>query len=91
VPDPVVMQRIAKSYAANDPAKRVRWLQDTLRDYGFPLEVNGRMDERTTSALDSVIAMLKMPPPKDRLDPEVFTRVYIHVPIEPAVRRTAAR
>lgn len=91
VADPAVMQRIAKGYEANDPAKRVRWMQETLRDYGFPLDVTGRMDERTSAALDSVMAMLKLPPPKDpknRLDPEVFTRVYINVPIEPA-RRTA--
>ncbi|MEO8151650.1 MAG: hypothetical protein ABI605_01175 [Rhizobacter sp.] len=90
-PDAVVLQRIAKRYAANDPAKRVRWMQETLRDYGFALEVNGRMDERTGAALDSVIALLKLPKPKDpkdRLDPEVFTRVYINVPLDTA-RRTA--
>lgn len=91
-PDPVVMQRVARSYEANDPAKRVRWMQETLRDYGFALEVNGRLDERTSAALDSVIAMLKLPKPKDpkdRLDPEVFTRVYVNVPVE-TPRRTAA-
>jgi hypothetical protein len=67
-------------------------MQETLRDYGFALEVNGRLDERTSAALDSVIAMLKLPKPKDpkdRLDPEVFTRVYVNVPVE-TPRRTAA-
>jgi hypothetical protein len=92
VPDPVVLQRIAKGYGANDTAKRVRWMQESLRDYGFALELTGRLDARTVAALDSVMAMLKLPKPrdaKDRLDVEVFTRVYVNVPVEPA-RRDAA-
>jgi hypothetical protein len=82
-PDPMVLQRIAKGYLAKDQVTRVKWMQDTLKDYGFALEVNGRMDERTSAALDSVITMLKLPRPTDLLDAELFTSVYINVPVEP--------
>jgi hypothetical protein len=87
-PDSFVLQRIAKGYLANDSVTRIKWMQDTLKDYGFPLEVNGRLDERTRSAIDSVIAMLKLPAPQDPLAAEIFTSLYINVPIEstPPVR-----
>lgn len=89
--DPVVLQRIAKRHQANDAATKVKWLQDTLKDYGFALEVNGRMDERTRSALDSAISLLKLPRPVDLLDAELFTSIYINVPVEPVQRVQPAR
>lgn len=85
-PDPVVLQRVTKGYLGNDTVTRTKWLQDTLKDYGFALEVNGRLDERTLGALDSVVATLKLPRPKDPLDAELFTAVYVNVPVEPLKR-----
>jgi hypothetical protein len=83
VPDPVVLERIRKGYLANDSATKVKWLQDTLKDYGFGLEVNGRMDTRTRAALESVVGMLKLQPPADLLDADLFTSVYVNIPVEP--------
>jgi hypothetical protein len=90
-PDPVVLQRIAKGYVANDPVTRVKWLQDTLRDYGFPLDVTGRLDERTRAAVDSVVERFKLPRPKDYQDADLFVSLYINLPVEPQQRVAAAR
>jgi hypothetical protein len=81
-PDPVVMERIAKGYREKDETTRIKWLQDTLKDYGFALDVNGRLDDRTLTALDGVVKALKLPRPKDPLDVELFTAVYINVPVD---------
>ena len=89
-PDPVVLQRITKSYLAQDTPTRVKWLQDSLRDYGFTLEVNGRLDERTRTALDAVSAQFKLPPGKDYLDAPLFERLFLNIPLE-RVRLASAR
>ena len=88
--DAVVLQRIHKAYVANDETTRVKWLQDTLKDYGFPLAQNGRLDEATRAALDSVITQFKLPPTRDYLDPALFERLFVNIPVEPALV-TAAR
>jgi N-acetyl-anhydromuramyl-L-alanine amidase AmpD len=76
---------------ANDPVTRVKWLQDTLRDYGFPLDVTGRLDERTRAAVDSVVERFKLPRPKDYQDADLFVSLYINLPVEPQQRVAAAR
>jgi hypothetical protein len=86
-PDPVVRERIAKGYAARDAATRVRWLQDTLRDYGLPVPSTGRLDEPTRAALESVAASFHFTRPGDWLDPAFFVELYVNVPFEPARRR----
>jgi hypothetical protein len=85
-PDAVVLQKIHKAYAANDSATRIKWLQDTLKDYGFPLEQTGRLDEGTRAAIDSVIAQFKLPAAADYLTPELFERLFVNIPVEPAVK-----
>jgi curli biogenesis system outer membrane secretion channel CsgG len=87
VPDEVVRERIASGYRNRDSATRTRWLQDTLRDYGFPLEVNGRLDEPTRSALDSVASKFRFTRPGDWLDPAFFVELYVNVPIDKLLRR----
>ena len=89
-PDTVVLQKITKAYLANDGTTRVKWLQDTLKDYGFPLAQTGVLDERTRTALDSVIAQFKLPPTRDYLDPALFERLFVNIPVERPVV-TAAR
>jgi hypothetical protein len=53
-PDATVLQRVARNYLANDRPTQVKWLQETLRDYGYTLAATGVLDERTVSAVASV-------------------------------------
>ncbi len=89
-PDPLVRERIAKGYQGQIVATRVRWLQDTLKDYGFPLATNGQVDEPTRAALESVAASFKLAKPADWLDPQFFTDLYVNVPIDALLARAPA-
>jgi hypothetical protein len=88
-PDAVVLERIARGYQAKDATTQVKWLQQTLRDYGYPLEANGVLDARTTAAVISVAGVLKVDPPKNPLDAGFFTQVYVNIPVEPVPRAPA--
>lgn len=81
-PDPDVIKRIEKNYAANDNATKIKWLQDTLKDYGFPVAVTGILDERTKSALDTVIARFNFPRQSDYLDPRLFANLFVNIPLD---------
>ena len=81
-PDPIVRERIAKGFQGQAADTKVRWLQDTLKDYGFPLVTNGQLDEPTRAALESVAASFKLKKPADWLDAQFFTDLYVNVPVE---------
>jgi len=82
-PDATVLQRVSRSYEAQDTTTRVKWLQDTLKDYGFPLATSGVMDARTQAALRSVVEKFGWPAPKDPLAPQLFVQLFSNVPVEP--------
>jgi hypothetical protein len=90
VADPLVRERIAKGYEGQPTATRVRWLQDTLKDYGFPLAASGQLDEPTRAALGSVATSLSIKPPADWLDPAFFTDLYVNVPLDAGRRKAGA-
>ena len=90
VPDPSVLRRISKRYEANDTPTRIKWLQDTLNDYGFGIATTGVMDVRTQLALQSVAEQFKWPPVTDPLAPEVFVQLFNNIPVEASARVAAA-
>lgn len=80
-PDAQVTRRVARGFEANNTETRIKWLQGTLQDYGFPLKPTGVMDERTRLALVSVSEKFGWPAVQDPLDPALFTRLYVNVPL----------
>ena len=89
-PDASVLRRISKRYEANDKPTRIKWLQDTLNDYGFGLATSGVLDARTRLALQSLAEKFKWAPIADPLAPEVFVRVFNNIPVESSTRLAAA-
>ena len=85
-PDASVLKRIAKRYEANDVATRIKWLQDSLNDYGFGLATTGVLDARTRLALQSLAEKFKWAPIADPLAPEVFVQVFNNIPVEASTR-----
>jgi hypothetical protein len=87
-PDPVVLQKIEKSYETKDKATKVKWLQDTLKDYGFPIQATGVLDDNTRFALDAVIAKFGFTRRADYLDSRLFLNLYLNIPLDrPPVAR----
>lgn len=80
-PDTGVLERVRRNYAANDRDKRVKWLRETLRDYGFPLAADGPLDTATKAALDILIEKFNWPRPTDHLDPQLFEHLFVNIPL----------
>lgn len=81
-PDPVVMDAIRRNYAKNDQATKVKWLQNTLKEYGFPLTASGTLDDKTRLAIDEVAGKFKLPKSGDYFDPELFAGIYVNIPLK---------
>lgn len=81
-PDPVVMSAIKRSYNQNDTPTKVKWLQNTLKDFGFPLTATGTLDDKTRLAIDEVATRFNIQQSGDYLDPEVFAGIYINIPLK---------
>jgi hypothetical protein len=81
-PDPVVLQHVERAYQTKDRATKVKWLQDTLKDYGFPIQATGTLDDKTRLALDTVIAKFGFPRRADYLDAKLFLDLYLHIPLD---------
>ncbi|MGB7987941.1 MAG: hypothetical protein WCF44_01000 [Candidatus Methylophosphatis roskildensis] len=81
-PDPVVMDAIKRSYAKNDTPTRVKWLQNTLKEFGFPLTASGNLDDKTRLAVDEVAPRFKIQTTGDYLDPDLFAGIYVNIPLK---------
>lgn len=79
--DPAVMARVGRSFLACDTTTRVKWLQSTLRDYGFALAESGSFDIPTRSALESTIARLRLNRSANPHDGSLFAAVYSNIPV----------
>ncbi len=79
-PDPVVLDNIKRNYAKNDRTTKIKWLQESLKDYGFPIMANGNLDPGTRLAVDELASRLKLQNKGDYLDAEIFTGIYVNVP-----------
>lgn len=80
-PDPVVLQTVEKRYQGADRATKVKWIQETLKDYGFDIKPSGVLDDRTRLALDEISAKLKFPQRADPLDPGLFVDLFVNIPL----------
>lgn len=80
-PDPVVMEAIKRSYTKNDMPTRIKWLQNTLKEFGFPLAVTGNLDEKTRLAIDEVANKFKIPSSRNHLDADLFAGIYVNIPL----------
>lgn len=80
-PDALVLRQIEKKYQALDQATKVQWLQDTLKDYGFPIDPSKTLDEKTKLALEEVISKFNFQHPADYLDPHLFVDLYVNIPL----------
>ena len=81
-PDPVVMDAIKRSYAKNDTPTKVKWLQNTLKEFGFPLTASGNLDDKTRLAVDEVAPRFKIQTTGDYLDPDLFAGIYVNIPLK---------
>ncbi len=80
-PDPVVLQTVAKRYQGADRTTKVKWLQDTLKDYGFDIKPNGVLDDRTRLALEEIASRLDFQRRGDPLDPGLFVDLFVNIPL----------
>lgn len=81
-PDPVVMDAIKRSYAKNDTPTKLKWLQNTLKEFGFPLNSSGTLDDGTRLAIDEVATRFKIQQPGDYLDADLFAGIYVNIPLK---------
>lgn len=80
--DRVVLATLEKRYLAQDQATKVKWLKDTLNDYGFALKENGVLDEKTKRALDEVVRHFGFERSQDYLDAKLFVNLYVNIPLQ---------
>lgn len=80
-PDPVVLHVVDKRFQAADRTTKVKWLQETLQDYGFDIQPNGVLDDRTRLAIDAIAAKLKLQRRGDHLDPGLFVDLFVNIPL----------
>lgn len=80
--DVVVLKTLEKRYLAQDQATKVKWLKDTLNDYGFGLKENSALDDKTKRALDEIIAKFGFPRSQDYLDAQLFVNLYVNIPLQ---------
>lgn len=93
-PDQVVMDAIKRSYLKNDTPTKVKWLQNTLKEFGFPLNASGTLDDKTRLAVDEIATRFKIQNPGDYLDADLFAGIYVNIPLKripPAAVASATR
>lgn len=81
-PDPVVMDAIKRSYVKNDTPTKVKWLQNTLKEFGFPLAATGTLDDKTRLAIDEIAPRFNIAKPADYLDADLFAGIYVNIPLK---------
>lgn len=77
--DPVVLDQISDYFQCLTVSEVNACVQEWLYLYGFNLEITGRLDEATRSALQ--LACKDFDPAKNVIDSNVFTWVYLHIPL----------
>jgi hypothetical protein len=80
-PDRVVLEQIERKFLAQDRATRAKWLQETLKDYGYVLPPSHGMDDKTHAALEQVVARYNLRHRSDDLDSGLFVDLYVHIPV----------
>jgi hypothetical protein len=85
--DRFVIARIQKNYQSLDQATKVQWLQNSLKEYGFPLQATKSLDAPTKVALDEIVAKFNLQRPTDYLDSRLFADVYTNIPITAGRRK----
>ena len=87
------MDAITRSYLKNDTPTKVKWLQNTLKEFGFPLTATGTLDDKTRLAVDEIAPRFNLAKPADYLDADLLTGIYVNIPLKrlPPVEAANAR
>jgi len=81
-PDPLVLEAIQKAYYNLSDEGRIRVAQQWLFVWGYPTDINGKMDDKTVAALKKVNSNFS--PKGGGLDYATFSDLYINMPYDVA-------
>lgn len=80
-PDSVVLDAIKEEFYSLEPVDRIAKIQEYLFLYGKDVQVTGRLDAKTQTALNSVITQLGVQNSKP-VSEEVYLALFENVPLE---------
>lgn len=82
LPDPVVIDSITANYYSLSPAFRIALAQQWLYVYGYDVELTGKIDSKTLSAMQKVNP--SFPAGSQELSEKDFVNLYINMPYDAA-------
>jgi len=89
LPDPIVIDSVTANYYSLSPAFRIALAQQWLYVYGYDVELTGKIDTKTMSAMQKVNP--SFPAGSQELAEKDFVNLYVNMPYDAAAfgRRTA--